>query len=72
MQIPFQIWNPLRLAKEAGCDISHICFFELVILTVIPIDANEVEGFNHSINLKSHVNEAVNEVFVVPLIPIDW
>jgi hypothetical protein len=69
--MPFQIGNISRLAKETGSDISHICFFELVILTVIPVDANEVEGFNHSVNLKSHIHEAINEVLVVPLIPIE-
>jgi hypothetical protein len=71
MQMLFRIWNHSRLSKEAGCDISHVCFFELVILTVVPVDANKVESFNHSVNLKPHIDKAVNEVLIVPLIPIE-
>jgi len=58
----------LLLPKETGGDVTHVRFFKLIILTPVPVDADEIEGLHHVIQLKAHVDKTVNQIFVVPLI----
>ena len=62
--------NPtLLLAKESGGDISHVSFLQLVVLATVLIDANVIERLHHSVHVKSHVDEAIDQIFAVALIP---
>lgn len=60
----------LRLAKESGCNVSHVGFLKLVVLAVVPVDIDVVECLDYSIDVETHVDKAVNQVLVVPLVSI--
>lgn len=57
-----------RLSKKSGCDVPHISFLELVIFPIISVNIDVVKCFHYSINVETHVNESVNQIFVVALV----
>jgi len=59
-----------RLPKKSSCNVSHICFLKLIVFPIISVDIDIVESFNDSVNVKTHVDKSVDQVFVVPLISI--
>jgi hypothetical protein len=60
---------PSRFAEKSSRNISHVCFLELVILPIISVDIDIVESLHHSVNVKTHVDKTVNEIFVISLVP---
>lgn len=58
------------LTQQAGRDVSHVGLLQLVILSVVLVDAKEHEGFGYGIEGESHVDEAIDEVPVVAHIPV--
>ncbi len=59
-----------RLAKQSSRDIPHVCFLELIILPIISVDVDVVESLHNSINVETHVNKAVNQIFVIALVSV--
>ena len=57
-----------RLPKQSCCDIPHVCFLELVILSIVPVDVHEVEGIYYSVHVEAHVDESVDKVLVISLV----
>ena len=60
--------NTSRFAEESGCDVSHVGLLKLVVIAIVPVDVDVVESFNDSIDVETHVDESVDEVFVVSLV----
>ena len=56
------------LSEQSCCDVPHVCLLKLVILSVVSVDVHEVEGIHYSINIETHVDESVDEVFVISLV----
>ena len=61
----------LRFAEESSRDISHICLLKFIVLAVISINANKVEGFDNSIEIETHAYKTVDEIFIISLVS-DW
>jgi hypothetical protein len=59
----------LLLPKESGGNITHVSLLQFMKLTIIPVDAHKNKGIDNSINIEAHIYEAINEVFVVSLVP---
>lgn len=60
----------LRLAEKSGCNVPHVGFLKLVVLAVVPVDIDVVECLDYPIDVETHVDKAVNQVLVVPLVSI--
>lgn len=58
----------LRLAEQSRCNISHVCFFELVVLPVVSVDVDVLECIDHAIDIEAHVHKSINKVLVIPLV----
>lgn len=61
----------LSLAKEARSDVAHICLLQFVILATHPIDADVLERGDDSFDIESHGDEAVDQLLVVALVPVN-
>jgi len=59
-----------RLAKQSSRDIPHVCFLELIILPIVSVDVDVVECLHNSINVETHVNKAVNQIFIIALVSV--
>lgn len=58
------------LAEETGSDVTHVCFFQLVIIAVHGVDTDVLEGGDDPRNVEAHAAETINEILVVALIPM--
>ena len=61
---------PSRFSEQPGGDVAHVSLFELVVLTFILINPNELEGGNDAVDIEAHVDESVDEILVVALVAI--
>jgi len=57
-----------RLSQQSCCDIPHICFLKFVVLAIISINIDIIEGVNNTIDVETHVHEAVDQILVVALV----
>ena len=62
--------NASRLAKKSSCNIPHIGFLELIVLPVISVDVDVIECLHNSVNVKTHVDKPVDQIFVIALISV--
>lgn len=60
----------LRLVEQPGRDVAHVGFLELVVLAAHFVDADVLEGADNAFYVEAHSDEAVNEIFVVPVIAV--
>lgn len=58
----------LWLAEKSCSNVSHVCFLELVIHSVVFVDADEVKGCDDSFHIEAHAHESIDQVFVIPLV----
>ena len=61
---------PSRFSEQPGRDVAHVSLFELVVLTFILIDTDELEGRNDAVDIEAHVHESVDEILVVALVAV--
>lgn len=62
----------LWLAEKSCSDIPHVCFLELVIYSVVFVDADKVESCDHALDIESHADEPIDQVFVISFVSGAW
>jgi hypothetical protein len=66
--VPMPSHASLRLAQQSRSNVPHVCFLELVILPIVPVDVDEFESFHHPIDVEAHIHKSVDEVFIIALV----
>jgi hypothetical protein len=62
--------NASGLAKKSSRNIPHICFLKLIVFPVVSVDVDVVECLYNSVNVETHVDKPVNQIFVIALISV--
>lgn len=60
----------LRLSEQTRRNVTHVCFFEDVVLAIVLVDADKLKGLDHAVDVETHVNEAVDEFLVVAVVSL--
>jgi hypothetical protein len=59
----------LRLSEQASCDVAHVRLFQLVVFATVTVDTDVFERGDHGLDVETHGDEAVYEIFVVAVVP---
>ena len=58
----------LCFAKESGSDITHVCFFQFVVLTVHLVDPDVFECGYDGGYVETHGYESIDQILVITVI----
>lgn len=61
----------LWLSQQPRGDIPDVCLLQLVVLSIVGIDADIIEGRHHPVEVEAHQDEAVDHPLVVAAVPVE-
>jgi len=66
---PLGLW--LRLTQQPCSDVPNVGFLQLIVLSIIGIDAHVVKGRDHAVEIEAHKDKSIDHLLVIATVPVD-